>query len=72
MAADASAPKDEPAEGGAPEPYQAATEPGAQAPEALGPVVPAGLVAPEAPAATGESITGIQTVNAEDIPEEAR
>lgn len=44
----------------------------ARTPDALGPVVPAGEVAAPAPSGGGPSITGVQTVNAEDIPEEAR
>lgn len=44
----------------------------ARTPDALGPVIPAGEVTAPAPESGGRSLTGIQTVNAEDIPEEAR
>lgn len=44
----------------------------ARVPEALGPVVPAGEVTAAAPTGDGKTITGVQTLEVEDIPEEAR
>lgn len=44
----------------------------ARNPDSLGPVVPEGQTAPEPAESDGRAITGVQPVEAEDIPEAAR
>lgn len=44
----------------------------ARTPEALGPVVPEGQLTAEPPKQTGKTITGVQPVEASDIPEAGR